>query len=124
MNQCNIVGRVLKAKEDTTKSGKPCAKVRVETTKKVGDNTYSTRFDVVVYGQDAATSAMIPQGTLVSASGEVGAYVNEYQGKTYANIQLTGRIQVIDPVAEPKRQEAPRPTQAPTQPVVEDDVPF
>ena len=39
----------MKAKEDATKSGKTCAKVRVETTKKFGDKTYSTRFDVVVY---------------------------------------------------------------------------
>ena len=138
MNTCSIVGMVKKAKMDTTKKGKPFAKVRVEVSRSWQDQVFTTRFDVVVYGQDATTAGALSEGTLVWASGEIGAYANEYQGKTYANLQLTGRIGTISKPdfnkvrqeAENSQQSLPMPrsaapaTPAPAEPPVEDDVPF
>lgn len=141
MNTCTIVGTVLKAKSDTTKTGKRVGKVRVETRRAFGDKVFTTRFDVMVYGQDAETAAALHEGTLVWANGEVSAYTNEYNGKTYANLQLAGRIGTIQGGDFSKHKEefnkrdaTPRQT-APTQqslpstsndgpPPEEDDVPF
>ena len=130
----------MKAKSDTTKTGKRVGKVRVETRRAFGDKVFTTRFDVMVYGQDAETAAALHEGTLVWANGEVSAYANEYNGKTYANLQLVGRIGTIQcgdfskhKEEFVKRDSAPRQTapvaQAlplvgdPSQPI-EDDVPF
>lgn len=112
MNNCNIVGRVIKAKVDTTQSGKQVGKLRVEVRKKYGDKTYSTRFDVQVYGQEAQAAGSIQVGATVWASGEVSAYINEHQGKQYANLQLTGRVGVVDTAnleAEQKRFQETQP---------------
>lgn len=96
MNTCNIVGRVVKAKVDTNQNGKRVGKVRIEVRKKYGEKTFSTRFDCHVYGNEAEAAGSLAVGTLAWASGEVAAYLNEYQGKTYANLQLTGRVGVVD----------------------------
>ena len=124
---------------DTTKTGKTCAKVRVEVSKTWQDKTYTTRFDVVVYGQDATVAGALSEGTLVWATGDVRAYTNEHNGKTYANMEITGRIGTISkPDFSKVRQEfdgapaaqQPLPTPrsaapAPTaEPPIEDDVPF
>ena len=139
MNNCNIIGRVVKAKMDTTKSGKPIGKVRVEVGRKYMDKVFTKRFDVCVYGQDSTFAGALHPGTLVWASGEVDAYVNEYNGKTYANLQITGRIGIVEngeaPQAPAPRQNTPAkapaqtelPTAAPAsgEPLVEDtDIPF
>lgn len=116
MNNCQIVGQVTKAKIDTAPSGKRVGKVRVEVRRKYMEKVFTTRFDVQVYGQDAEFAGSLQPGTLVWASGEVGAYANEHNGKTYANLQLTGRIGVVEqgsaPQAPAPRQNAPA---APTQ---------
>ena len=122
MNNCNIIGRVVKAKMDTTKSGKPVGKARVEVGRKYQDKVFTTRFDVCVYGQDATFAGALQPGTLVWASGEAGAYVSEHNGKTYANLQLTGRIGIVEngetPQATAPRQnipaKAPAQTELPT----------
>ena len=134
MNNCNIVGQVTKAKIDNTPNGKRVGKVRVEVRRKYMEKVFTTRFDVQVYGQDAEFAGSLQPGTLVWASGEVGAYANEHNGKTYANLQLTGRIGVVE---QGSSTQAPVPRQnAPSAPHKEpkaelppgmeekDDVPF
>lgn len=139
MNNCNIVGKVLKAKMDTTKSGKPIGKVRVEVGRKYMDKVFTKRFDVCVYGQDSTFAGALHPGTLVWASGEVDAYVNEYNGKTYANLQITGRIGIVEngeapqapaphqntPAKAPEQAEPPTTTTAAVEDFKDDsDVPF
>lgn len=135
MNNCNIVGKVLKAKMDTTKSGKPIGKVRVEVGRKYQDKVFTKRFDVCVYGQDSTFAGALHPGTLVWASGEVDAYVSEYNGKTYANLQITGRIGIVEngepaprqntPAKAPSQAELPTTTTAAIDEFkADDDVPF
>lgn len=139
MNNCNIIGVVLKAKMDTTKTGKPFGKARVEQSRKYMDKVFTKRFDVRVHGQDATFAGALQPGTLVWASGEVDAYVSEHNGKTYANLQITGRIGIVEngdtPQAHAPRQNTPAkapaqtelPTAAPAsgEPPVEDmEIPF
>ena len=132
---------------DKSKSGKAYAKVRVETSKPGTDRdgnarNFTTRFDVAVYGQDAQNVAALQPGTLVWATGEVSAKVDEYNGKTYAKLQIIGRVGVITADFESAKKEAgwddtprqqtpppaPKPRVAdptPTgEPPEEDDVPF
>lgn len=140
MNNCSIIGRVTKSKIDTTPSGSHVGKARVEVVKKFTgkDGTpraITKRFDVCVFGQDASAAGSLQPGTVVWASGEVDAYVNEHNGKTYANLQLTGRIGVVEvgevPQAPAPRQNAPaappKEPKAELPPGVDDDssdVPF
>ena len=135
MNIGVIVGRVLKAQAAQTKAGKPVGNVRVEVEKAYGEKTFKTRFEVAVYGQDADAASKLQPGTLVSAQGEIGATTREWQGKTYANLTLTGRVTVLQDRPEwPEGKEAaPAPRQAPpaAQPAPagaptpeDDDVPF
>lgn len=145
MNSISIVGKVLKASLDTMPNGKTVGKVKVDVRKKFGDKVFSTRFSVNVYGTEAAQAAQIPVGTMVWAIGEASAFINEYQGKAYANMQISGRVGVLvleDQSQEqfqkhksewdkapktdsmsPQPRQQPRETQ-PTLPVEEDDVPF
>lgn len=92
---------------DTSKSGKPVGKARVEQRRNYQDKVYTKRFDVSVYGQDATFAGSLQPGTVVWASGEIDAYVSEHNGKTYANLQLTGRIGVVE-VGEATQAPAPR----------------
>lgn len=143
MNNCTIAGRVTKTGTDKSKSGKTYAKLRVETLKPGVDRdgkprNFTTRFDVAVYGQDATSAAAIPAGTWIWAAGEVSAKVDEWQGKTYAKLQIIGRVGVIAADFEGhkkefERQQAPAPAPAPKkEPPAElppgaeeeDDVPF
>lgn len=141
MNTCNIAGKVLKSAVDTNTNGKRVGKVRIEVRKKYGEKSFSTRFDCHVYGNDADAVGSIPVGAIAWASGEVQAFLNEYQGKTYANLQLVGRVGVVDAgnFEEHKRQferhsappcaDAPAPPKAAPAdsggpPPEEDDVPF
>lgn len=132
MNIGIIVGRVLKAQSNQTKAGKLVANVRVEVEKTWGEKTFKTRFDVTVYGQDADAASRLQPGTLVSAQGEIGSTTREWQGKTYANLTLAGRVTVLADKPEwPKEQEAPahRQQPLPTAPAdgatpEDDDVPF
>lgn len=139
MNTCNIVGKVLKSAVDTNQNQKRVGKVRIEVRKHYNGKTFSTRFDCHVYGNEAEAAGSIPVGTIAWASGEVQAYLNEYQGKTYANLQLVGRVGVVDAgnfeehkqqferQSAPPRAAAPQATPAPSAdgpPPEEDDVPF
>lgn len=141
MNTCNIVGRIMKAKVDTNKNGKRVGKVRIEVSKKYGDQTYTTRFDCHVYGPEAEAAGALPVGAIAWASGEVQAYVHEYNGKTYANLQLTGRVGAIEAgnfeehKPQPERPgdltkvaQSPKPQAAAAEPGApppeEEDVPF
>ena len=141
MNQCNIVGRVLKAALATNKNGKPFGRLRVEERKQFGEKIFSTRFEVEVYGLDGQDAANLKPGTLVWASGEVSAFIDEYNGKQYAKMRIVGKIGLVDaPDIEKVKREveaAPAPAQRPasaqpdaqTLPGVapepeEDDVPF
>ena len=141
MNTCNIVGRIVKAKVDTNKNGKRVGKVRIEVSKKYGDQTFTTRFDCHVYGPEAEAAGALPVGAMAWASGEVQAYVSEYDCKTYANLQLTGRVGAIEvgnfeqhrPQPErqsdfPKAPPSPKPLAATAEddgpPPDEEDVPF
>ena len=139
MNTCNIVGKVLKSAVDTNQNQKRVGKVRIEVRKRFGEKTFSTRFDCHVYGNEAEAAGSIPVGTIAWASGEVQAYLNEYQGKTYANLQLVGRVGVVDAgnfeehkqqferQSAPPRSAAPQAPPAPDTdgpPPEGDDVPF
>lgn len=131
MNIGIIVGRVLKAQAAQTKAGKNVGNVRVEVEKTYNGETYKTRFDVAVYGNEADAAAKLLPGTLVSAQGEIGAKTREYQGKWYANLTLTGRITVLQDRPEfpqqeapTQRQSAPKQADLPAGPAADDDVPF
>ena len=139
MNTCNIVGKVLKSAVDTNQNGKRVGKVRIEVRKHYNGKTFSTRFDCHVYGNEAESAGSIPVGSIAWASGEVQAYLNEYQGKTYANLQLVGRVGVVDAgnfeehkqqferQSAPPRAAAPQAAPPPDTdgpPPEEDDVPF
>lgn len=141
MNQCNIIGRVLKAALATNKNGKPFGRVRVEERKQFGEKIFSTRFEVEVYGVDGPDAANLKPGTQVFATGEVSAFIDEYNGKQYAKMKIVGKISVLDSpdMDKVKREVEASPTQAqrpaPAQPKAqtlpgvepepeEDDVPF
>ena len=142
-----VAGVVTKSALDKSKSGKPFAKLRVETSKPGFDRdgnsrTYKSRVDVHVYGHDTTAAAEIPVGSIVWAEGEASAKVDEWQGKTYAKLQIVGKVGVLNgadfekhkrefeagqQTLEP-RQNTPKPAansagQEPTPPE-EDDVPF
>lgn len=137
-----IVGTVIKAGFDTSKSGKQFAKVRIESVDPgVGrdgqQRDFKTRVDVQVYGSDAAGAAVLTPGTIVWADGKVSAKVDEYQGKTYAKLVIMGKVGVVSgnfdehkqqyENQEPPRQSEPPKASTPAKdgpPPEEDDVPF
>lgn len=130
MNTCTIVGTVTRVSTGQSKTGKPCTFVAVEVSRPYQDKVYKTRFDVSVYGQEAAAAAQLVKGTLVGVIGEVSADTNEYQGKTYARLKIVGKVTSLSsaPVQLQQPAEAPRQAVLPvaqtaSQPQ-EDDVPF
>lgn len=131
MLKAECIGTVAKKPKNVELQGKkPFVSVNVLVVKAWGDREYRTYVDVNVYGRGMDDALALNQNDMVFAQGDASARASQgNDGKTYANITITGSIQRI---LAPSKDHTPaarhRPTQAelPTEntPVSSDEVPF
>jgi len=121
-----FVGRVVKVQSFTNKNGKQAIAMRLEgAPMKFGSGKpWFQRVQAITYFciEDAAS---IQEGEWVSVFGSADAETHEYQGKTFANLSITGQIQRFDIGGSSRSTSAPstRTAQLPSHPMSSNQVP-
>ncbi len=130
--QAVFCGKVTRVAQFTTKTGKPALSVSLDgTPEQWGDKTFVPRVEAITY-LDVARLATLRNDTWVIITGNAEAKTYESNGKTNANLTITGTISPLFPTTDrppPSPVVAPAPgaaapTSTPDKPKADDDLPF